>query len=130
MTKRLALFLFALLLLSACAPACDVDGYRETIAPIVAQWDDALSIAQQTPRMSLPERISELQDIQRQAEALEVDECLQPAHAHLVEAMEYTVFGFLAFLGKEEDTVVQVFMDKADAATDNYADALAALEEQ
>lgn len=124
-------FIFAVLFLSltACAPACDVDAYTEQIEPIHARWMDAIAVADSTPRMSLAVQINELQEIKRELDKVEVDECLSKAHDNLTLSYQYTIDGFLEFLAQAEDYVVSGKFSAANRYFQNYTDELASLQE-
>jgi len=124
-----ALILLAVFSLSACAPACDVESYTSAVDPIVSRWQDAVTVADQTPRMSLSAQINELQSIKRDADAVEVSECLAVAHDSLLSHMEFSIEGYLAFLGEQEDTMIQVLFDNAEHQLKTYQDELAKVNE-
>lgn len=48
----------------------------DVLADTVKRWDDAATLASSTPRMSLPERIADLQKIKQDTEGLMVSLCL------------------------------------------------------
>jgi len=70
------------------------------------QWDDALTLADSTPRGSLPPQIADLQRIRRETEDLEVPDCAAEAKEHLVGAMDAGIDGFIAFLGQEDQSII------------------------
>ena len=47
----------------------------DVLADTVKRWDDAVTLASSTPRMSLPERIADLQKIKQDTEGLMVSLC-------------------------------------------------------
>ena len=116
-----ALAIFALLL-SACstAPKCSREDYNTTVEPLLEEWDDAVSVANQTPRMGLPNVIPNLQEIKRRASDLEIDECFVDAHSFLIKYMEYTIEAFLAFMSQESDSVVQGKFSLAETNFETY----------
>lgn len=125
----LTLLLIAAVFLSACAPACDVDAYTKAVAPIQARWEDAVSVANTTPRMSLPAQVNELQAIKRDLDGVEHDACLNPAHDNLVLHYQYTIDGFLEFLADADDFVVSSKFSSAEIYFENYEKELAKLDE-
>lgn len=129
MKRLLLLALLSFVLLSACAPACDVEGYTATVDPIIQRWDDAVAVANQTPRMTLAASISDMQAVQRDAEAVEVPACLTAAHDNLLSAMEFTVGGFLSFLSGESESEPGILLDKAEFYMEQYGAELAKLNE-
>lgn len=129
--KRIFLSVLLVLLtvsVSACGAAkCDVDKYNTTVQPLAKQWDDAVALANQTPRASLAPQISALQSIERETEALTVDECLKDTHAELVSSMTSTIDGFLAFLGQEPDAKITALFQSADTHLNQWKSKLAAV---
>ena len=102
--------------------------YLEETADIAARFDDAIMVARNTPRMQLSGVISDLQEIQREAEKLEAPEEAHENKEHLLEWMEYTITGFLAFMGQEEDRVVDLAFAYAEGALKQYVKTRAELE--
>lgn len=65
---------------------------------LLARWEDAVTIANSTARMSLSAPVSNLQGIKREATSLAVPPCLQTGKDRLLEGMGLTVDGYLAFM--------------------------------
>lgn len=82
--------------------------YRAAIAPLITEWNDAVQLAMQSPRMSLPPGIANLQSIRRETARIEPGSCTKVKNAHtaLLLAMDAMNEGFLAFLGKEEQIII------------------------
>jgi len=96
------------------------ENYSATVLPLLEEWDDAVSVASQTPRIGLPNVIPNLQEIKRRASQLEAEGCFAEAHPFLIEHMEYTIKGFLAFMGQESDSLVQEKFTLAGRASRKY----------
>lgn len=89
--------------------ACAVDAVLKSAADmnkLLTTWDDASKLANSTPRNALAPQISVLQDLHRQANALEVPTCLENAKSYLALGMDKTVNAFLDFLGQKPDALV------------------------
>ena len=69
---------------------------------LLGKWEDSVTLAGQTPRMAVADRIAALQEIRREAVAFEVPGCADGAKIHLIKHMTGVIDGFLLFLGKEE----------------------------
>lgn len=127
-------FLIAALVLCAvivgCGPSCDVEGYRETVDPYLEDWDDTNAIASSTARINLSGPVGEMQDIKRDVEDLEVDPCLEDAHADLVTYMERTIDAYIAFMSNEDDELIQMTMETAESYLLRYDRALRDLQEE
>lgn len=122
---RLALAVVAALVIVGCGAAPEVavvptvvptptPNCQEQAAPFLSKaeslarvWDDANTLAGQTPRASLSTQIDKLQSIRRDAEDLEAPECAAAVKQHLVNTMDTTIRGFIAFLGQKSDPEVK-----------------------
>ena len=121
--KRLVLICATLAVLASCS-TCNRDDYMEAVGSIVEEWDDAVVLADQTPRMSLAPRISELQDIWREAEDAEIPECFVDAHGYLLLAMEYTIEGYLSFLSQDSEGHIQLQFQLAQQRLEDWGEAI------
>ena len=74
----------------------------DVLADTVKRWDDAVTLASSTPRMSLPERIADLQKIKQDTEGLMVSLCLSTPKSILLRSMGPTIDGFLIFLHNKD----------------------------
>ncbi len=104
----------ALILLAGCTgsplaaaptpePSCAEQSapFISQVQPLVQEWSDAATLAGQTPRVALAPQIDKLQEIRRRAQALQSPACAMPAKQHLVDSMDFSIKGFLAFLGQQ-----------------------------
>lgn len=103
--------------------------YRTTLAPLIAEWDDAFKLANNSPRISLAPQIATLQAIRRKLMDTEQPPCALDTHLQFVIATDEIIEGFLAFLGKESDYTVSkhfenaaVLLEKVRVAVDNAAE--------
>lgn len=119
--KRFVLFLILCVALTSCAGSkCNLEEYNAAVEPLLEEWDDAVDIANQTPRVGLPNVIPELQDIRLRTEDLEIEECFEDAHSFLVKYMNYTIDAFIAFMGQEDDSVVSQKFSLAQTNFETY----------
>jgi len=53
--KRFVLFLIFCVALTSCSASskCNLEEYNAAVEPLLEEWDDAVSIANHTPRVSL-----------------------------------------------------------------------------
>ena len=78
----------------------------DLLSEVSQRWDDAVALADQTPRMQLAGQIGNLQEIRRDAQNQEWPKCGDPAQEALVAGMNAGIEGFIAFLGDEEQSVI------------------------
>ncbi len=111
---------------STPAPTCvDQAGpFLEQFKSLAQRWDDANKLAQQVPRVSLAPQIAELQKIRRETGDLVVSECTQGAQTSLVLSMDATIDGYLAFLGQQPQSAVEIYFASARNAMLDYQDEL------
>jgi len=98
-------FLLITLGLSACQETCyeQTTEYRTEVESVVDDWQDAVTIANSTSRISLSTPVSRLQEIQNDTEDMEVPECAQTAHGLLVQHMDDVIKAFILFMGDADD---------------------------
>lgn len=99
-------------------PVCPAKEYRDEVAPVLERWRDAFQIASEAPRISLPAPIADLQAAKRDFEAIAAHECLESARKSIVDGMNYTIDGFIAFLGRGPDEDVSRSFEMADTLLD------------
>ena len=88
---------------------------------LVSQFDDAETLASQTPRIALSSQINNLQQIRTQASNLNVPQCLAPAKEELLNGMNYSIDGYLLFLSKgAQDQIDAKFSIESDKMS-NFA---------
>ncbi len=122
--------LLAILFLSACSSAPGVcppkqgQAYSEGVRDVARRFDDAVELAQSTPRVSLAPIVSDLQAIRRDAEDIEVPDCAADAQDALIAYMDSTIDGFRAFLASEADASVNAYFDAASRHFNDYQERL------
>lgn len=96
---------------------------RASIDAIVAaanRWDDAVKLAQSTPRIALAGPLGSMQSLRREVETMSVSACVIPARDALASAMTSQLNGFLAFMGQNESEA-RSHMEAADRHLQNTA---------
>lgn len=89
---------------------------NKALDQVLSRWDDAIKIAGTTGRIALAAPVATLQAVRREAEALSVSPCMDPAKALLVSSMQNTIDGFITFMRNEYkigETLAQPSFDEA-----------------
>lgn len=94
--------------------------YVTEVDAILQTWDDAMSVAGSTPRISLPSVIADLQEIKRTASEITPPTCAQTAHETLIRYMEYAVEAYLSFLAQDPDATVTTKFKYASTERDDF----------
>lgn len=113
-------------LLAACGPGkCDTGMYAKQLEPKFQEFQDAVTLAGSTPRVQLAAPLADLQKIRRDTGQIEIDpSCTEvlKAHSYLLDGMDYTVKGFISFLGQEPDYMVDSQFTMATQNLDSFND--------
>lgn len=121
------------LLLSGCkntyCPSDEVEIAIDEMESLAEEWDDAYAIASSTSRMALSGPIGDMQEIKREVGDMVVPPCLESSVVNLEKSMEFTINGFIAFLGQEDDDDVVYYFDMANKFQDNWSDDIAEIME-
>ncbi|MEZ4870413.1 MAG: hypothetical protein R3C14_54290 [Caldilineaceae bacterium] len=80
---------------------------RDTVRPILIEWDDAVTLATNSSRMTLAPQIAALQAIRRKVQSDEKSFCTLVLTSSIQTMMDSVINGFVAFLGNEDDSVVE-----------------------
>lgn len=89
--------------------------YLDQVDDLLIEWTDALEIADKTPGMSIGPAIADLQEIRRKGIKLEYPECAIMAQIRMIEYMDKTIDGFLAFMSDEsEKKITSIFEESLD----------------
>lgn len=83
---------------------------------LLSRWDDAIRVAGTTGRIALAGPVSTLQGIRREAEAMTVSPCMDPAKALMIASMQHSIDGFITFMRNEMkigDTLAKLDFDEA-----------------
>jgi hypothetical protein len=129
---RYAIAALSILGLTACGvgqPTCAKQAAPQLVAlqGIARAWDDAFAVANSTPSSALSAQIAMLQSTRRKAQGLAMPECASSAKRALVDAMDSTINGFIAFLGKKSESKVKVFFTRANERMKAFGEASALL---
>lgn len=89
------------------------------LSDILARFDDAVTLADSTPRIQLADVIAEMQAIRREAGSLEVSACLGVIYPTLITSMDALIEGFTAFMAQADylDGMAQGFTTRAEFDT-------------
>ena len=87
-------------------PALSGPPQAEPLLDLYRRWIDAERLAFATGRIALAGPISQLQQLQREARATMVADCMAPAQASLIELIGQSTDAILRFMGKEEVTAM------------------------
>jgi len=87
--------------------------YHELWEDHAKEWDDANAIAGSTARIALAGPVSELQKLRREWEDVEPPEGLEKFHNKILDYEESIIEGYLAFMSKEPDDVVEAHFKTA-----------------
>lgn len=108
------------------AESCAIQAapFLAEVEPVIAAWDDTVTLAGHTARASLAPVISQLQEIRRGVAATQPPECAASAKLYLVASMDETINAYLAFMAQEPDREVSARFDAAAEALDAATAAL------
>jgi hypothetical protein len=137
MTKRCALLLFLLLLLSACGRQAAIDvtatpdldpcssanlpSTVKGINDLMREFDVAASQISATAASQLPAVISNLQRMRRLAEDLEIPPCLGTLKKHQLNNMNLTIQTLLVFIGGADRETLNSGLELARKEHDLYS---------
>ena len=111
-------------------PVCSLNDGRKAVEALMEfaqEWDDALELASQTPRISLSPQIGELQRIRRAVQQQTWPPCAESAHDALVKHMDKMIEGFLAYLGNEPESVYNAHLNEAKTLLEAFTQEMARL---
>jgi hypothetical protein len=97
---------------------------RATLAPLMAEWEDAFTLANNSPRIALAPQIATLQAIRRKLLDAQPAPCARETHQQFVTATDEIVAAFLAFLGQEPEYTVNRHFKNATALLEKVKDAI------
>ena len=109
-------------------PGCIMNDSKRAVdlmGKYAQEWDDAVTLATNSSRISLAGPVGQLQRIRRDVQGQAWPECARRAQSALVEAMDYTIDGFTGFMG--DRSTYQHDMDEADGAYQKYSRELAVM---
>lgn len=80
-----------------CA-AAEVDPFLQDLDALMAEWTDAVALADSTSRLALSPAVDKLQTLRRTAEALSVPDCGEYLRQMVVAWMDFRIDGYLTFM--------------------------------
>lgn len=95
---------------------------NKALDQVLTRWDDAMKIAGTTGRIALAAPVASLQTVRREAEALSVSLCMDPAKALLVSSMQNTIDGFITFMRNEYKLGDKLAQPSFDEASKQFAE--------
>lgn len=105
MNKLILTIFISSLLVSGCKNPFEAnDKGADQLNTIENRWDDAHTLASSTARIALATPVSELQNIKRDLDKLEVSKCLTPAKEALSSYMNSNIANFLSFMADSDST--------------------------
>lgn len=125
------LFIFVVFMLAVgCTRPCSEQAkeYIKEAEELFDDWDDANRLAGTTSRIALSPVIARLQEIRREASNLQVPECAEKVNDVLLDYMDKTIDGYIAFMSKEDDDKVNDIFDEAGLLLDRFMEEFIALE--
>lgn len=124
---RRAAVIVLLLSLTACAAPFVAQTCAEQskegldkIQSAAREWDDANKVAGQTPRSNLSGQIAALQAVRRKVQDIAVPDCAMAAKQALIDSMDASIDGYVAFLGQKGDSVVQASFKVANEKMETF----------
>lgn len=101
--------------------------YSDRIAPKLQEFNDAYQLASSTPRISLGDRIQELQRIRRSIADVSAPDCARQASNLVLSGLDNIINGFIDFLALAGEATVQRETDQGILELGNGLDQLSAL---
>lgn len=90
------------------------------MSPLLQEWTDAHRLARSTARISLPNVISNMQEIKRRAARIRPTQCVQDAHSALINAMDYTIEAYLAYMADADEATIQENLNLANTWLETF----------
>lgn len=95
--------------------------YVAQVESLLGDWDDANRLASSTSRIALSPAIASLQDIRRKASDLDWGpKCSAAMRQPLLDYMDKTIEGYLAFMADDPDSTVQRIFEEASEKLADY----------
>ena len=110
--------------ISAADDPCASQNLPSTVQPIndlMREFDDASQLAANLPSQQLPEVISNLQRIRRDAEDVQIPACLGTLKTHQLNHMNLMIETLLAFVGGADQQALTTGLERARQEHDLYS---------
>jgi len=105
-------------------PSCDATEYMRRASPTFQKFYDALKLGVNTPRISLPQVISEMQSTRREFQNLQAPACASEFKRKATASMDAAIDAFMLFLGNAPETSVEQKMREANNLLEDALDEL------
>lgn len=103
---------------------CSPQNLPITVQPVndlMREFEDASQLASNLPAQQLPETISNLQRIRRDAEDVQIPACLQALKSHQLNHMNLMIQTLLAFMGGTDQETLNQGLEQARKEYDLYS---------
>lgn len=80
--------------------------YLAQIEPLLAEWQDAVELADSTARIALSPMVRDMQRIRREIEDIPPPDCAQHGRSLLISGMDSIIDAFIDFMGDAPDATV------------------------
>jgi len=110
--------------ITAAQDPCSSENLPATVQEInnlMREFDDASQVASNTPVQQLPEVISKLQNIRRNAEDVQIPPCLGTLKTHQLNHMNLTIQTLIAFVGGANQETLKNGLEMARKEHDLYS---------
>lgn len=102
--------------------------FISTSEALLNRWHDTKEIADRTARIGLGSVVSKLQEIEQEAEEIEVPQCSLKVKDALIVYMNAQIDAYLSFLSMESDAAVQAKINFANAYYVDYKNELSEIQ--
>lgn len=102
--------------------------FISTSEALLNKWNDTKEIADRTARIGLGSVVSKLQEIEQEAEGIEVPQCSLKVKDALIVYMNAQIDAYLSFLSMESDAAVQAKINFANAYYADYKNELSEIQ--
>lgn len=111
------------------APTCrqQASAFINQIEPLAREWDDANAVTKSAARIALAAPVAKLQSLRRETENIQAPQCAFLVKQRLIDAMDNTINGYLAFMAQKPDNQVSQYFDQANRSMNDFSKELQAL---
>lgn len=79
----------------------------------LSEYYGAIKVASSTSKIALTVPVSRMQDIRSQFSKLDYPPCMSTARLHIIDGMDYSIDGFLAFMSEESESSISSLFEKS-----------------
>lgn len=102
----------------------NVQQYVDSRDLVAEKWVDAVELADSTARISLAPQIDKLQEIKREASAIEPPDCLNISHSSFIIYMDKTINSFMLFMQDAPNNSIFDAIDESNTYLQKSSDEL------